>query len=257
MSSHLRDVGYLLRRNLREARRSPVIAFVFPIVFPVVAQTLVAAAYGRMASLPGFPVRPYAAYMAPGMFLLAAMMGAGYSATALVLDVQTGFTNRLRLLNVRPSSMLLARLAFDALRVLPAAFIVLVVSILLGAKASGGVPGIVGLLVLCSLWSVTYGGLFYVVAVLSWNPQAPLAMSPLFILLMFTSPAAIPIALLPGWLAQVARANPFTYVVEAARELLAGTVTAPTLLSCALVLVLGLALTQSAVVPLFRAAVES
>ncbi len=250
------EVALLLRRNLREALRSPVIAFLFPILFPLFAETLVASAYGRVATLPSFPVRPYAAYMAPGMILLAGMMGSGYSATALVLDVQTGFLDRLKLLDVRPSSILLSRLAFDAVRVLPAAVIVLLVSLVLGARVEGGLAAAGVLLLLCCVWSVAYGGLFYVVALTTWNPQAPLAMSPLFILLMFTSPAAIPASLLPNWLAVVARWNPFTYVVEGARSLMTGPISGEALARAGLTLLAGLVLTQAAVIPAFRRAVE-
>ncbi|MDF9817172.1 ABC transporter permease [Streptomyces sp. SPB162] len=250
------EVWLLLRRNIREALRSPVIAFIFPVLFPLFAETLVASSYARVSSLESFPIQPYTAYMAPGMMLLAGMMGSGYSATALVLDVQTGFLQRLRLLNVRPSAILLSRIIFDALRVLPAAVVVLLVGLALGARLQSGPASVIGLLVMCSAWSVAYGGLFYIVALTTWNPQAPLAMSPLFILLMFTSTAAMPASLQPGWLASLAHYNPFTYVTEGARALMTGPVTAHALLPAAAVLVVGIALTQGFVIPLFRRAVE-
>ncbi len=244
----------LFRRNFREGVRSPVIAFLFPVLFPLFAETLVAASYQRVATLPGFPVHPYTAYMAPGMLLLAGMMGSGYSATALVLDVQTGFLDRMKLLNVRPNAMLASRLLFDAVRVLPAAVVVLVVSLLLGARIDG-VGGALTMLAICSVWSVGYGGLFYIVALTTWNPQAPLAMSPLFILLMFTSPAAVPVYLLPDWLVTVSRWNPFSYVVEGARAAMAGHFGRP-MLSAVAVLLGAVVVTQVVVVPLFRRAIQ-
>ncbi|MER8043667.1 ABC transporter permease [Streptomyces sp. NPDC094032] len=250
------EVLLLLRRNIREALRSPVIAFVFPVLFPLFAETLVASAYSRVSSLASFPVHPYTAYMAPGMMLLAGMMGSGYSATALVLDVQTGFLNRMRLLDVRPSAILLSRVLFDALRVLPAAVVVLVVGLALGARIDSGPAAVPALLLMCSVWSVAYGGLFYIVALTTWNPQAPLAMSPLFILLMFTSTAAMPNALLPDWLAALSAYNPFTYVTEGARALMTGPVDGGALLAMAGVLLGGVVLTQAFVIPLFRRAVE-
>ncbi len=249
------EIRTLFLRNFREGLRSPVIAFLFPVIFPLFAETLVASSYERVSTLPGFPVHPYAAYMAPGMLLLAGMMGSGYSATALVLDVQTGFLDRLRLLDVRPGAILAARLLFDAVRVLPAAVVVLLVSLLLGARVAG--PGAaLGVLLICSIWSIGYGGLFYIVALTTWNPQAPLAMSPLFILLLFTSPAAVPAYLLPDWLATVARWNPFSYVVEGTRAVMYGQDLGRPLLLAAAVLVGTVVLTQIVVVPLFRRAVQ-
>ncbi|MGA8113515.1 MAG: ABC transporter permease [Actinocatenispora sp.] len=244
----------LFRRNFREGVRSPVIAFLFPVLFPLFAETLVASSYQRVATLPGFPVHPYTAYMAPGMLLLAGMMGSGYSATALVLDVQTGFLDRMKLLNIRPNAILASRLLFDAVRVLPAAVVVLVVSLLLGARVDG-VGGALGVLLICSVWSVGYGGLFYIVALATWNPQAPLAMSPLFILLMFTSPAPVPAYLLPNWLVTVAKWNPFTYVVEGTRAVMSGHAGRPLLMAVA-VLVGAIVITQAVVIPMFRRAIQ-
>ncbi|MFE6156209.1 ABC transporter permease [Streptomyces sp. NPDC057889] len=254
--SNAATVRMLLHRNIREAMRSPVIAFLFPVLFPLFAETLVASAYARVSSLQSFPVHPYTAYMAPGMMLLAGMMGSGYSATALVLDVQTGFLQRMRLLDVRPSAILLSRVLFDALRVLPAAVVVLLVGLSLGARLESGFASVVGLLVMCSMWSVAYGGLFYIVALSTWNPQAPLAMSPLFILLMFTSTAAMPTSLQPDWLATLARYNPFTHVTEGARALMTGPLDSGTLLLAGVVLVVGIVVTQAFVIPMFRRAVE-
>ncbi|TDB86232.1 ABC transporter permease [Actinomadura sp. KC216] len=246
------DTWTLLRRNLREGTRSPVIAFIFPVLFPLFVITLVASSYQRMALVPGFPVDPYAAYMAPGMLLFTGMMGAGYSATSLILDSQTGFMDRLRLQPIRPMSLLLSRLAFDAVRVVPAVIVVLLVSLALGARVESGIPGVLGLLVLCSLWSVAYGGLFYVVALRTENPQAPLAMAPLSILLLFASPAAAPPNLLADWLEAIVVWNPFTYVVEGVRALMTGPLEGSTTSALwqAVAVLLGLVvITQAVIVP--------
>jgi len=248
------EVWTLFLRNFREGVRSPVIAFLFPVLFPLLAETLVSASYSRVSSLPGFPIHPYTAYMAPGMLLLAGMMGSGYSATALILDVQTSFLDRLKVYNVRPNAILASRLAFDAVRVLPAAIVVLLGSMMLGAHVAG--PGqAVGVILMCSLWSVGYGGLFYIVALTTWNPQAPLAMAPLFILLMFTSPAFVPGYLLPPWLVSLSHWNPFTYIVEGCRAVMYGDAVGRPLWYALAVLIGAIVLTQAAVIPLFRRAV--
>jgi ABC-2 type transport system permease protein len=249
----------LLRRNLREGARSPVIAFFFPVVFPLFLITLVASSYERMAFIPGFPVDPYAAYMAPGMLLFTGMMGSGYSATALILDVQTGFIDRLRLQPVTPMSLLLSRLLFDAVRVVPAVAVVLGVSVLLGARVSNPAVNVPLLVLLCSVWSVAYGGIFYVVALRSASPQAPLAMAPLSVLLLFASTAASPMFLLPSWLQGIARWNPFTYVIEGIRALMTGPIdgsAGAALGKGVLVLVVLTVLSQLVIVPSFSRLVD-
>ncbi|WP_309056484.1 ABC transporter permease [Streptomyces sp.] len=249
----------LLGRNLREGVRSPVIAFAFPVLFPLFLITLVASSYERMAFIPGFPVTPYAAYMAPGLLLFTGMMGSGFSATALVLDAQSGFLDRLRLQPVRPTALLLSRLLFDAIRVVPAVLVVLVISVLLGARIERGALGVVAILLLCSLWSVAYGGVFYVVALRTRNPQAPLAMAPLSVLLLFASPAAAPPYLLQPWLAELTRWNPFTYVIEGVRALMTGPTSGTVgeaLLKAAAVLIGITIVSQLFVIPAFARLVE-
>lgn len=220
MSQSASHVWLLFRRNWREALRNPVIAFVFPVVFPLLAITLISQAFGRIVLLEGFPTRPYVAYLAPSMLLLAGMMGSGYSAAGIVIDARTGFLDRLRLLPIRPGAVLASRLLFDVLRVGPASVLVLGFSAALGAHLESGPAGLAALVGLSMLWSVSYSGIFYVVTLRTKNPQTALALAPLFIPLLFLSPGTIPETYLPEWIQTIARFNPYTYVVAAARTLM-------------------------------------
>src|SRR5438105_14632818 len=86
------DVWLLLRRSIREGLRNPAFAFLFPAVFPLFIIVLTSQTFRNVIHLPGFPdIHPYAAYEAPAVLFLTAMMGAGYSATGLVVDSQSGF----------------------------------------------------------------------------------------------------------------------------------------------------------------------
>lgn len=230
----MHETRLLLSRNVREALRNPVIAFLFPIAFPLLGIVLISQGLEAVADLNGFPIRPYVSYLAPSMALLAAMMGCGFSATSLLLDAETGFLDRLKLTSTRPYSLLLSRIAFDALRVLPGAAVTLVAARLLGAHVAFGPVNLVLVLLFVAAWSVAYGGLFYVVALTTRNTQAPLAMAPLFIPVMFGSAAAVPAQYLPGWLKEVSRLNPYSYVLEAARSVMSGGLAAASLLRGAL-----------------------
>ncbi|MGH7425784.1 MAG: ABC transporter permease [Candidatus Methylomirabilales bacterium] len=218
----VRDTGLLLRRSFREGLRSPIFSFQFPVVFPILLIALTSQSFRQLVLLPGFPIRPFAAYEAPAIFLLAAMMGAGYSATALVVDLQTGFLDRLRLLPVKPAAILLGRLAFDFLRVLPAGAIFLVVMLAFGARLDSGLPGAAALLALLGFWSVAYNGFFFVLALKTRNAQAPLALIPIFMPLTFLSPAFLPESFLPGWIRGISAVNPYSHLIEAARSFMTG-----------------------------------
>jgi ABC-2 type transport system permease protein len=216
-----RDTMLLFWRGLKAGLRSPLTAFIFPIVFPVLAMIFISELFGEITKLPTFPSSSYIGYVAPGTLLLVPMMGAGYAATGLVIDAHSGFLDRIRLLPTRPSSAIFAKLLFEAVRVLPAGAIVLAVSVALGADLGHGAVTVAGVLGLIVLWSMAYSGLFYLIGLRTLSAQAPIALLPLALPVLFASTALMPHSLLPGWLQATADWNPFTYLVDGARTLMA------------------------------------
>jgi ABC-2 type transport system permease protein len=161
--------------------------------------------------------------MAPAVVLMAAMFGAGHSALGLVRDLQTGFLDRLRLLPVRPSALLLGRLGFDMARVAVAGLAVLAVAVALGAPMRGGPLGIVAIAALLAGWTLGYAGLYYVVGLRARSPEALTALVPLFLPISLLSTAYVPAGLLPGWVRTAAAVNPYSHVVDTVRAAMAGT----------------------------------
>ncbi len=225
MTTVAAQVRLLLMRNLREGVRNPVLAYGLPVVIPLTMFILVAKTLARVTDLPGFPTTNYAEWMAPAIVMLTAMTGVGYAATSLVIDIQSGFLDRLRVLNAKPSSLLLSRLLFDVVRVLPAGLALLVTGLILGTDVNEGLVGIVLLFALLVLWAAAYGGLYFVVALATRNAQAPLALAPLFLPLQFLSTQFVPESILPEWVQAVSAWNPFTYMVDAARAVTTGPLT--------------------------------
>jgi ABC-2 type transport system permease protein len=257
MSSPAGQVRILLARNLREGLRNPVLAYGLPVVIPLTMFVLVAKTLYRVTDLPGFTTTNYAEWMAPAILMLSAMTGVGYAATSLVVDIQSGFLDRLRLLGAKPSSLLTSRLLFDVVRVLPAGAALFLTGVALGTDVNEGVVGVVLLFGLLVLWAAAYGGLYFVVALASRNAQAPLALAPLFLPLQFLSTQFVPEGLLPRWVQIVSAWNPFTYMVDAARSLVTGPLDAEPLLKAMAVAVGLLVVTQLGARHYFARAVEA
>jgi ABC-2 type transport system permease protein len=251
------QIRLLVVRNLREGARNPVLAYGLPIVIPLAVLVLVAKTLARVTDLPGFPTKNYAEWMTPAIIMLTAMTGVGYAATSLVVDIQSGFLDRLRLLDARPASLLLSRVLFDVVRVLPGGAVLLVVGQLLGTHLNEGVLGIALLFGLLTLWAAAYGGLYFVVALTTRNAQAPLALAPLFLPVQFMSTQFFPKPLLPGWVQAAARWNPFTYMIDAARALTTGPLTAPPVARALAVSLVVLLVTQLLSLRAFAKAVGS
>lgn len=252
----LGQVGLLLWRSLREGRRNPVLAYALPVIIPLAVLVLVAKTLYRVTDLPGFPTSNYAEWMTPAIIMLTAMTGVGYAATSLVVDIQSGFLDRLRLLDARPGALLASRVLFDVVRVLPAGASLLAAGLVLGTDLNEGVLGLALLFGLLVLWAAAYGGLYFVAALVTRNAQAPLALAPLFLPLQFMSTQFVPRSLLPGWVQAVAAWNPFTYMVDASRAMTTGPLTPGPVVKAVAVAVAMLVVTQTASLWAYRRAVE-
>lgn len=246
----------LLVRNLREGARNPVLAYLLPVVIPLGLLILVATTLKRVTDLPGFPNKNYAEWMMPGIVMMAGMTGVGYSATSLMLDLQTGFLDRLRLLEARPLALLVSRALFDIVRVVPAGIALLLIGFAFHSHVEQGPLGVLGLLALLVLWAAAYGGLYFVIALFTGNPQAPLALAPLFMPLSFLSSLYIPTSLLPGWVRATAVWNPFKYMVDAGRALTTGPYSGEAILKAVAVASAMLVVTMGASLWAFRRALD-
>jgi ABC-2 type transport system permease protein len=223
MRKFLHDTMLVFGRAMRLGRRQPQMAFVFPVLFPLFIIVLMSRLYGDFTKVPGFPTSSYAEWIAPGVFLMAAMFGAGASANALIEDIRSGYLERLRLLPVHPGALLAGRLLFDATRVVAAGLLVLAASVALGAELDGGLAAVAPMALVLALWSLAYGGMFYVVGLKTRSAEKLATLIPLFMPIAFLSSVFVPRSQLDGWVAVAARINPYTYVVDAVRSLMSGT----------------------------------
>lgn len=216
------NTARLLHRYIVVGLRQPVFGFIFPIVFPVVLVIFVQAMFQRVAVLPGFPLASYTAYIAPGLIMLIPMLGAGYGAGTLIDEIRSGFTDRLRLYGVSTHQIMAAKYGFEMFRILPAAVIVIGLLALLDAPLRAGVLTGALLTILLFLWSAAYSSLFYLVGLRTLNPQAPVAMLPLALPVLFVSQALMPSTFLSDWLRISINLNPFSHIVSAAAAIMYG-----------------------------------
>jgi len=182
-----------------------------------VAKTGLNGVFGALTQLRGFEVGAYESFIVP----VSMLQGAGFTGAAagvnLARDIEQGWLDRL-LVSPAPRWVLLAGtvLAASARALIPATF-VLAIALPLGA----GWPGIDGLL-------VTYFMVAAMAAVAAcWGSMlalrfksqsaAPLMQAATMGAILLT-PAYAPLVLLQGWLQDVARVNPVTQVLDAARQ---------------------------------------
>ena len=180
--------------------------------------------FGSLNALPGFTSETYQSFLIP----ISLMQGAGFTGAAtgvnLARDIEQGWFDRL-LVSPAPRAVLLAGLVISAsLRSLIPATVLLIVGFSLGVSW----PGLGGLAIalVIVLGMGTLAACWGTVLALRFKSQsaAPL-MQMGMLLLILTTTAYAPLALLTGWLHTAARFNPVTQVVETARQGFVGGVT--------------------------------
>jgi ABC-2 type transport system permease protein len=233
----VRESGIVFGRMVREGNRQAPIAYVFPLMMTAVGLVLFSQLLKRMADLPAFPADSYVDWLVAGGVLLPGMMGAGFTAVSLAQDIQSGYFERLRLVPMHPIAQVLGRLLFEAIRIMPAAVVILLAAQLQGAHIESGPAGFVTLVLLSGLWSLAYNGLFIAVALKAGSPQGPQGLLPLFGPLSFVSSLWIPVKYMPAWARRVADVNPLTRMIDACRAFTTNDYKTSTLLLGAVALV--------------------
>ncbi|SEG85557.1 ABC-2 type transport system permease protein [Thermomonospora echinospora] len=239
------QIGVLTARLMRTLvldRRVLAVGVLEPLVMLVAFGQV----FAGLAHSPGFPpgVR-YLDFLLPALLLTTALQSGVQAGMGIVDDTRTGLLTRLRSMPVRPGSILaahgLACLVRGALRL----FLLLVLAwSLFGHRPPGGPAGVLAAAVLCLVIGWSLGWVFLALA--CWIDRVELLQATTGLVmfpLMFASNAFVPVGALPTWLEWIARLNPVTYGVDAARDLCLTGATGPGALAAAGI---GLAIAVSA-----------
>jgi ABC-2 type transport system permease protein len=196
------------------------------LVFPLFFFVAFAGGLSRIAQVPGFDYPPgYTAFQFVFVLLQSAAFGGVFTGFGIARDFESGFGRRLLLSAPHRTGIVLGYAAAALVRWVVTAAFVTVVALIAGMEVGGSGIDVVGLYTL---------GLIINLAAVLWaagvalrlrTMQAgPVMQMPVFLVLFF-APVYVPLALLQGWIHDVARVNPITRVLEAGRGFLAGTPT--------------------------------
>jgi len=216
-------IGALMARARNEILRVPGAA-VPGVLAPTIFFLGLNGVFGNLVQLRGFDTDTYLNFIIP----VSMLQGAGFTGAAtgvnLARDIEQGWFDRL-MASPAPRWVLLAGMVLSAsVRALIPAALVLIVALALGAHF----PGVLGLLIaaLLVMGMATVAAFWGTMLALRYRSQsaAPLMQAGMFLLILLTT-AYAPLALLQGWLHDVASVNPVTKVIEAVRQGFVGSVT--------------------------------
>ena len=177
----------------------------------------------RLRHVPGFDFSAgYTAFQFVFVLLQSAAFGGVFAGFGIARDFERGFAKRLLVSAPQRSGIILGYGLASLIRWLMIAVVLTIVALVAGMQVGGSGVDLVGLYGLAIIFNQV--GLLWAcgVAMRFRSTQAgPLMQTPVF-LLLFLAPVYVPLSLLQGWIHEVARFNPLTFLVESGRGFIEG-----------------------------------
>ena len=217
MTATISDTRVMVTRSVRRSRRDPE-AFFTALMLPVVLMLLFVYVFGGDLSTGG----KYVDYVVPGLIVLCAGFGAGTTAVAVATDMTNGIVDRIRSMPVFGSSLLIGHVIASLVRNLVATGLVIGVALGIGWRPTGSPVR----------WAATVGMIVLFVLALSWlaagvgllarSAEAATSFTMVLMFVPYVSTAFVPAHTMPAVLADFARYQPFTPIIETMRGLWMG-----------------------------------
>lgn len=209
-------------RGLHNAFTNPAL-LVPSVLFPLFFFVAFAGGLSGVSKAPNFDFPTgYTSFQFVFVCFQASAFGGVFTGFAIASDFERGFARRLLLAAPRRGGIVIGYMLTAMVRAVFVLSIVFCAGLITGMRVDGSVADLLALLLLAlgtsavsTLWACG-------IAMRLRTLQAgPVIQMPVFILL-FLAPVYVPLALVGGWVHDVARFNPVTALLEAGRGLISG-----------------------------------
>jgi ABC-2 type transport system permease protein len=214
-----RDTWLVFTRQMTLIMRNPVwiiVGIMQPLYFLLLFAPLL-----KKVAVPGVGGGSAYAFFVPGLLVQLAMFGTLFVGFALIAELRAGVIERMRVTPVSRFALLLGRSGRDIVALLFQALVLIGLAIPFGLSVR--VADLALTLALLALIALCLSAVSYALALMlrSEDALAPL-LNAVSLPVLLLSGILLPMTLAPGWLQAIAKWNPFTWAVDAARALFAG-----------------------------------
>jgi len=209
-------------RSIHNAFTNP--AILLPsIMFPLFFFIAFAGGLSGVQNAPDFDFKSgYTSFQFAFVCIQAAAFGGVFTGFAIAADFEFGFARRLLLAAPNRGGIVAGYVIAAMVRAVFVLCIVFLAGLISGMRVDGSLGDLLALLVVALAVSATSTLWAAGIAMRLRSMQAgPVMQMPVFILL-FLAPVYVPLNLIAGWVHDVARFNPFTALLEAARGFISG-----------------------------------
>jgi ABC-2 type transport system permease protein len=203
-------------RALKKMRRNPE-QFFDVTLQPLLFTAMFAYIFGGAIS---GNVKSYLPLLIPGIVAQTVLTTCMSTGVQLREDMEKGVVDRFKSLPIARIAPLAGPMVADLVRYLIAAGLTFVTGVAIGYRPGGGVPGVLGAMVLAIFTGWAIAWIFTFIGTVARNARAVQGISMLILFpLTFLSKAFVPVSTLPGALAAFVKVNPVSYLVSASRDL--------------------------------------
>lgn len=212
----LRQTWQVFMRGIRTLMRQPAFLLI-TIIQPVVWLLLFGALFKSVSRIPGFH-GTYIDFFTPGVVVMLALFGAGWSGMAFVEDIGNGVMDRMLSSPVWRGSLNVGWIVYEAVVIMVQTLLIVLLALLLGADFKGGVIGVAVMFFIGALLASSVASFSNAVGVLGRQRETVIGVVSFFQLpLTFLSTGMMQKNLLPHWMQTATKFNPVNWAVEGAR----------------------------------------
>jgi len=221
MMRTLSDIYWIFWREMKRfylQKARIVTSIVQPMVWLVLVGSNLSGLTRSPMAAQTFGTGGYLAFMTPGIMIMSALFGGVFGGTTVLWDRRLGFLNKLLAAPIPRAAIPLGKLLSLMVQSWIQVIVILLVALLLGVRIVTGIPGVLFMIILASLFGVVMAGISLALAANIKSIESLFAIMNLMTLpLIFTSNAIFPVQTMPAWLQSIAMVNPLTYAVTPMR----------------------------------------
>jgi ABC-2 type transport system permease protein len=190
----------------------------FPILFTLMFTYLFG---GALAG----STQDYLQFVLPGILVQTVVFITMYTGVAVNTDITKGVFDRFRSLPIWRPAPIVGALLGDVVRYSIASTVVVLLGLVLGYRAGGGVQGVIAAFALVILFSFSLSWIWTMLALILRTPNSVMMVSTMILFpLTFVSNIFVDPETMPSALQSVVNANPVSHLVDAVRGLMGGDV---------------------------------
>jgi len=210
------------RELIKFFRQKPrlVMVVVQPLIWLVLMGNMMSGITNNPMATRALGVSNYLDFMTPGIILMTVLFGGVFGGLSIIWDRRIGYLEKLLASPIKRGAIPLGKSISSMIQGAIQAVVIAIIAFSLGVRFQTGIPGILLIIFIAMLFSLILSGLSLTLASIIKTHETLMAIVNFLIMpLMFASNALFPMAVMPNWLADIAKVNPVSLAVTSIREL--------------------------------------